>query len=143
MGTSCRVVATVGGLCLAAAMAEHEKTVRRYWQCAEERDWQGFAGVLSPDVVYDLPQTRERVTGREAYVAFNVAYPGEWHVSVRRVVADERGAVSWLDVTVGEETATCISFFTFDGRGLVATVDDFWPEPYEPPARHCEGVDRY
>ena len=124
-------------------MAEHEKTVRCYWACAEDRDWEGFARVLAPSVVYDLPQTRERVTGREACVAFNAAYPGDWHVAVRRVVADERGAATWVDATVGAETSTCLTFFTFDDEGLIATVDDFWPEPYDPPARHSEGVERY
>ncbi|WP_248580798.1 nuclear transport factor 2 family protein [Nocardioides sp. InS609-2] len=123
-------------------MSEHEQTIRRYWQCAEERDWVGFAAVLSPDAVYDMSQTRERVIGRDDYVKFNVDYPGDWHLSVRRVVADERGGASWLDFTVGTETMTGISFFTFDDDGLVAAVDDFWPEPYEQPAR-SDVVERY
>ncbi len=123
-------------------MSHHEQTIRRYWQCAEERDWVGFAAVLSPDVVYDMSQTRERVIGRDDYVRFNVDYPADWHCALRRVVADERGGASWLDFTVGTETMTGISFFTFDDDGLVAAVDDFWPEPYEPPAR-SDVVERY
>ena len=70
-------------------MSGHEQTIRRYWQCAEERDWSGFAEVLSPDVVYDMSQTRERVIGRDAYVRFNQEYPGDWHLALRRVVADD------------------------------------------------------
>ncbi|WP_426241483.1 nuclear transport factor 2 family protein [Nocardioides sp. LHG3406-4] len=123
-------------------MSDHEQTIRRYWQCAEERDWEGFAAVLSPDVVYDMSQTRERVIGRDNYVRFNVEYPGDWHLAVRRVVADERGGASWLDFTVGTETMTGISFFAFDDDGLVAAIDDFWPEPYDPPAR-SDMVERY
>ncbi|WP_295656048.1 nuclear transport factor 2 family protein [uncultured Nocardioides sp.] len=124
-------------------MSGHEQTIRRYWQCAEERDWSGFAEVLSPDVVYDMSQTRERVIGRDAYVRFNQEYPGDWHLALRRVVADDRGATSWLDVTVGGETMTGITFFTFDDDGLVTAVDDFWPEPYDPPAGRPQVVERY
>lgn len=124
-------------------MSEHEQTIRRYWQCAEERDWAGFAEVLSPDVVYDMSQTRERVIGRDAYVRFNQEYPGDWHLAPRRVVADDRGGASWVDVTVGAETTTGITFFTFDHDGLVSAVDDFWPEPYDPPAGRSEVVERY
>lgn len=124
-------------------MSGHEQTIRRYWQCAEERDWSGFAEVLSPDVVYDMSQTRERVIGRDAYVRFNQEYPGDWHLALRRVVADDRGGTSWLDVTVGGETMTGITFFTFDDDGLVTAVDDFWPEPYDPPAGRPQVVERY
>ncbi len=123
-------------------MNEHEQTIRRYWQCAEARDWAGFAAVLSPDVVYDVPQTRERVIGRDHVVRFNADYPGDWHLALRRVVADERSGVSWLDFTVDSQTVTGISFFTFGDDGLVTAVDDFWPEPYDPPARSGV-VERY
>ena len=123
-------------------MTDHAETIRRYWDAAERRDWEGFAATLAPDVVYELPQTRERVRGREAYVRFNEEFPGDWHVTVRRVVADAAGGVAWTDVAVGEERLTGLHFFTFDDDGLVLRVDDFWPEPYEPPPGRSHLVER-
>ena len=117
--------------------------IERYWAVIEARDWPGLAGLLTTDVVYELPQTRERVRGREAYVRFNAEFPGDWHVTVRRVVADGGGGVAWTDVAVGEEQLTGLHFFTFDDDGLVLRVDDFWPEPYEPPPGRSHLVERF
>jgi ketosteroid isomerase-like protein len=46
-------------------------TVRSYWAAAEARDWDNFASLLSPDAVYTLAQSRERIHGVERYLAFN------------------------------------------------------------------------
>ena len=124
-------------------MTDTEATIRRYWECADRRDWDGFAATLSDDVVYEVPQTRERVTGREAYLRFNRDYPGDWRAVVRRVVADGTGGVAWTDFTVGAESMTGLHFFTFDGAGLVTRIDDFWPEPYDPPPGREHLVERF
>ncbi len=124
-------------------MTDHAATVLAYWAAAKARDWDAFAGLLSPDVVYDVPQTRERIVGREAYVRFNQDYPGDWRVRLRRIVADQGGAASWLDFTVRAETMPGISFFGFDDDCLITTVDDFWPEPYDPPPGREHLVERY
>ncbi|MGW7361950.1 nuclear transport factor 2 family protein [Streptomyces sp. NPDC054841] len=124
-------------------MTALRKTVETYWSSAEARDWQAFAATLAEDVVYDLPQTRERIRGKETYLRFNQEYPGDWHVRVQRVVADEEGAVTWIHVTAGLEEMHAINFFTADAEGRISTVTDFWPEPYEPPAGREHLVERY
>ncbi|MEE1940726.1 nuclear transport factor 2 family protein [Streptomyces sp. TRM 70361] len=117
--------------------------IERYWSAAQARDWDAFGALLAPGVVYELPQTRERVRGREACVRFNAEYPGAWRVTVERVVAEERQAVSWTGFTVDGDTVPGLCFFTLDGDGLIDTVTDFWPEPYEPPAGRGHLVERY
>lgn len=119
------------------------KAVETYWSSAGARDWRAFAATLTEDVIYDLPQTRERVRGRASCVRFNREYPGDWHVRVQRIVADEEGAVSWIHVTAGLEEMYGITFFTGDAEGRIRTVTDFWPEPYEPPAGREHLVERY
>lgn len=123
-------------------MSTHADTVRRYWRSAEDRDWDAFAATLAPDVLYEVPQTGERVRGREAYLAFNQAYPGDWHLTLDRLVADEAGAVSWTSFAVDGETMTGLCFFTFDAEGRVHSVADFWPEPYDPPPGREHLVER-
>jgi hypothetical protein len=114
-------------------MTHEEDVVARYWATCEARDWAGFAALLADDVVYELPQTRERIRGRDRYVEFNASYPGDWHVQVERVVGSGRHAASWTRFRVdgGEQPGLC--FFDLDEHGLVARITDFWPEPYEPP----------
>ncbi|MFD0434669.1 hypothetical protein DMH25_35205 [Streptomyces sp. WAC 01325] len=115
-------------------MTDLRKTVERFWAAAEARDWDAFAGTLAENVVYTLPQTRETITGRERYVQFNREYPGDWHLRVERIVAEPGQVVTWLHFTVGLDEMYAISFFTGTDSGRIASITDFWPEPYEPPA---------
>ncbi|MCC9707239.1 nuclear transport factor 2 family protein [Streptomyces sp. MNU76] len=131
------------------ARADLRGTVERFWATAEGRDWVAFAETLAEDVVYELPQTRERIRGRERYVEFNREYPGDWHARIERIVAEPPRpgspgqVVSRTHVTVGLEEMYAISFFTVDEDGRIAAITDFWPEPYEPPAGREHLVERY
>ena len=121
----------------------HADTVRSYWLAAEARDWERFATLLASDIVYTLEQSRERIRGVDRYVAFNRDYPGDWHVTLVRVVADDEAAFSWGRVTVGGEEQVGLTVFTFDDAGSIATVDDFWPAPSEPLAGREHLVERF
>ncbi|MFE5814019.1 nuclear transport factor 2 family protein [Streptomyces sp. NPDC056479] len=122
-------------------MTDLRKTVERFWAAAEARDWDTFAGTLAEDVVYTLPQTRERISGRERYVQFNREYPGDWHLQIERMVAEPGQVVTWLRFTVGLEEMYGISFFT--GTERIGSITDFWPEPYEPPTGRDHLTERY
>ncbi|MDF2270746.1 nuclear transport factor 2 family protein [Streptomyces coacervatus] len=124
-------------------MTDLRKTVETFWASAEARDWDTFAGTLAEDVEYTLPQTRERISGRERYVQFNREYPGDWHLRIERIVAEPGQVVSWVHFTVGLDEMYAISFFTEDGHGRISTITDFWPEPYEPPAGRDHLTERY
>lgn len=120
-------------------------TVENYWTAADLRDWDTFAATLADDVLYDLPQTRERIRGKERYLAFNREYPGDWRVRVERIVADGSGrqaAVRTLFTDGGQESHA-VHFFTFDAQARINGITDFWPEPYEPPAGREHLVERY
>ncbi|MEV0219964.1 nuclear transport factor 2 family protein [Streptomyces sp. NPDC050704] len=119
------------------------KTVESHWAAVEARDWAAFAETLSEDFLYTLPQTRERIRGRETYVRFNQEYPGDWHLRVERIVAEPGQVVSWIHFTVGLEEMYGISFFTGDDQGRILEITDFWPEPYEPPPGREHLVERY
>ncbi len=123
--------------------ADRADTIRDYWRACEARDWAGFAALLSPEVVYEVPQTRERVTGRDAYVRFNAEYPGDWHVIVHLVIGEGEHAASWARFVVDGTESPGLCFFGFDQAGLISQITDFWPEPYEPPADRAHLVQRY
>ena len=90
-----------------------------------------------------MEQSRERIRGVERYVAFNRDYPGDWHVTLVRVIADDEAAFSWGRVAVGGEEQAGLTVFTFDAAGSIATVDDFWPAPSDPLAGREHLVERF
>ncbi len=124
-------------------MSTTRETIEAYWATLEARDWPAFAAVLADDVVYETPQTRERIRGRDAYVRFNVEYPGDWHLTPRRILVDGDEAACWVDVRVGDEPMFAIAFIRVAADGRVREVIDVWPEAYEPPAGREHLVERY
>ena len=74
-------------------MTDGKALVAAFADRLDRRDWAGLAALLAPDVVYELPQTRERIRGRDRYVTFNAEYPGDWHIEPQIVLGDdEHGA---------------------------------------------------
>jgi ketosteroid isomerase-like protein len=125
-------------------MDDARDVVAAYWAAAEARDWATFGGLLAEDVVYEGPQTRERVRGRDAYLRFNAeGFPGDWHVEVQRIVGDGQHAASWIQMSEGGEHYPGLCFFDLDSDGRIARISDFWPTPYELPASRAHLVERY
>lgn len=87
-----------------------KELVERYWQTANNRDWQAFGTLLHEDIVYEIPQTRERIRGRAAYIDFNTTYLGDWTLEIVRLVADQHHAVSQITFRVNNQEQTGISF---------------------------------
>jgi SnoaL-like domain len=119
--------------------------VTAYWAAAETRDWDAVGALVAEDVVYEAPQSRERVRGRQAYVRFNrEGFPGEWHIELVRVVGAERAAASWISMTYANGANQAgISFFEMNPTGEIVRIADFWPEPYQVPASRAHLVERY
>ena len=111
-------------------------------EALDHRDWDAFTAVLSPDVVYEIPQTRERIRGRDRYVRFNAEYPGEWHVEPQLVIGDDHDGCLLFRWTLDDEQLLAVAFFEIDGDRIVK-VTDFWPEPYDPPAGREHLVERF
>lgn len=116
-----------------------------YWSAANDRDWESFGELLAEHVVYEGPQTRERVRGREPYIRFNVeGFPGDWYMVIVRIVGEDKHAASWIAFTNAdgsEQPGLC--FFELDEDGKIARITDFWPDPYELPEGRAHLVERY
>jgi ketosteroid isomerase-like protein len=114
-----------------------------YFERLERRDWDGFAELIAEDVVYEMPQSRERIRGKAAYLQFNQEYPGDWHLDVRRLVCEERFAAAWIDARVGEEWQDACVWLEVSDDNVISRVVDYWPEPYEPPPGRAHLVERW
>jgi ketosteroid isomerase-like protein len=115
--------------------------VETYFATMTARDWDTFETVLSEDVVYELPQTQERITGRDKYLQFNREYPGDWTAVVTRIIVDGTTAAGSMNFTVGDQEMVGLVYFELRD-GLITRITDFWPEPYEPPAGRDHLVER-
>jgi ketosteroid isomerase-like protein len=119
--------------------------VAAYWAAAEARDWDRFGALVAEDVVYEGPQSRERVRGRAAYVRFNAdGFPGDWHLAVERIVSGDRDAASVIQMTYEDgHQQQGLCFFDVGPDGLITRIADYWPDPHEPPANRAALTERY
>ena len=122
--------------------ADAKTLVTAFADRMERRDWEAFAEVLHPDVVYELPQTRERIRGRDSYVTFNAEFPGDWHVEPQVILGDDSDGSMLFRWRLDGEESLAIAFFEVAG-GLITKVTDFWPEPYDPPPGREHLVERW
>lgn len=112
-------------------MTDTRSLVTGFIETLEGRDRKAWSALLHPDVVYEIPQTRERIRGRDRYHRFNREFPGDWRLRVKVAIADEENGVAWFIWELGDaDPADAMVFFTF-ADGLITSVTDFWPEPYE------------
>ncbi len=118
--------------------------VRALWERMEARDWAGVSELLDRDLVLDWPQSGERIPGADRFVAVNREYPGEWHISVQRVVAAGSDAVTEVEVRFAdapERIDRAVSFFVVrDGR--ITAIREFWPDPFPPAPWRAQWVER-
>ena len=114
-------------------VSDAKQLVTAFADRLERRDWVGLAELLHAEVIYEVPQTRERIRGRDRYVQFNAEYPGDWHIAPKVVLGDERDGSLLFEWELDGDQALAIAYFEVDG-GLITKITDFWPEPYDPPA---------
>jgi len=125
-------------------MDETQRTrdvVGRYFATMAGQEWDAFGELLSADVVYEMPQTRERIVGRAKYLQFNREYPGDWTATVTRLIVDGTTAAGSMNFTVGDEEMVGLVYLEL-ADGLITRITDFWPEPYDPPAGREHLVER-
>ncbi|HEY7176240.1 MAG TPA: nuclear transport factor 2 family protein [Micromonosporaceae bacterium] len=123
--------------------ANTRRVVREYVDSLEQRDWSRVSGLVDDHIVYEMPQSRERIRGKARFLQFNQEYPGDWHLRIRYVVADGHHAAALIDARVGDEHQDACAWFAMSDAGLINAITDYWPEPYEPHAERAHLVERY
>lgn len=121
-----------------------EEVVRRWWAAIDRRDWEQAAELLDRRYMEEWPQSRERIVGRENFIAINAGYPGSWAVSLTRVLVDGAQVATEARLTNREDPArtdVAVSFFTLRD-GLIVRQTTWWPEPYEAPVGRERWVER-
>ena len=123
-------------------MTPTRELVLLHWQLANARDWPAFAALLHADMVYEAPQSRERIRGALGYVDFFATWPQPWRAEVLRCIADDDSAMTQISFISSAPPMMGLSLFDVqDGR--IVRVTDYWPDPYEPGPRASKHVQRY
>ena len=108
----------------------------------EDRDWSGLADLLAPDLIYEIPQTRERIRGRDRYLTFNREYPGNWHIEPVVTLGDDHDGALLFRWSLAGQSSLAVAFFEVN-RDRITKITDFWPEPYDPPSGRDHLVERW
>ena len=116
--------------------------IEKYWNAVNNRDWSTFLNLVAEDIVYDLPQTRERIHGSVDFKEFNETYPGDWTLSIKSLVSDQNQAASIISFLDNGEQQTGITFFEIR-NDRIQKITEYWPTPYQPPPRNYDGIERY
>ena len=114
--------------------------VERLWQLFDARDFEAAGALLHDDFTCEWPQSRERIRGRENYVAINQNYPGTWSIAIRRLIAEGDQVASEVVMTYAEQVVPAVSFFELHDGKIIRQVD-YWPEPYPAPAGRAQWVE--
>lgn len=123
--------------------ADHAALIEEFWRRMNTNDFSYAAQLCSEQLVVEWPQSGERILGRRNFALINEQYPahGPWRFTVRRVVSDERGGVSDVEVTDGAVDAQAVTFFEIED-GEISRMVEYWPEPFEPADWRVEWTER-
>jgi ketosteroid isomerase-like protein len=122
----------------------NRRVVEALWRRFDAADF-AVGDLLHDDFVGEWPLSRERIRGRENFIAVNAHYPGRWRIRVERMVVSEEDSVvvtvaALTNAEHAAETAQAVSFFELrDGR--IARLTEYWPELYEAPAWRAKWVE--
>ena len=108
--------------------------VTEFFRRMNTNDFQSAGLMLSDDYILEWPQSKERIRGRNNFVAMNKEYPANerWQFTIIRIVGNATEAVSDVTVTDGTQVARAITFTTVQQGKIVKQVE-FWPDNYAAP----------
>ncbi|HEX8972912.1 nuclear transport factor 2 family protein [Oryzihumus sp.] len=87
-----------------------------------------------PDFVMEMPQSGERIRGREGLRRMQESFPGGGpEFTLRRVVGSGRVWVAEADGRYGEEHWQVVVVLELDADGRIARETRYYPQPFEAP----------
>lgn len=115
--------------------------VEALWAAFDRFEFEAVGTLLHDDFVFEMPQSGERIRGRDSFIAMNRHYPGQWRITIHKLIASGTEIVTEIRATYGDQTATAVSFFTIED-GKIIHVREYWPDPFDAPAWRAQWVER-
>ena len=115
--------------------------VENFWHVMATNDFAAASLLLSPDFEYYMPQTREYLSGRDAFVGLNETYPaqGPWSFDIVSLIAERDRVVSEEQESDTNLQAVALTFHTVR-EGLILRQIEYWPDDYDAPQARSKWV---
>jgi hypothetical protein len=98
--------------------------------------------VRRPDVVIEMPQSHERIRGRDALRTMQEMFPAPAPVITLRNVTGARHVwVAEADIDYGGDRSQAVIILELDSHGLIARETRYYPQPFDAPAWRAELVE--
>jgi ketosteroid isomerase-like protein len=122
---------------------QNKKTVEGIFKAMAAGDWDELLASFHDDVVVEWPQTRERMTGKNACLTVFQNYPGgPPQLEVKRLSSDGDLVVAEGEVKYPDGSLwTIASVFTFEGDKVKREVD-YFGQVMDAPGWRAEWVTR-
>ncbi len=124
------------------------------WQHFHAREWEAARSLLSDEFEAVWPQSREKISGADNFIALNRAYPGRGEIQVQdsRYGYDQWEHIHEVTTTVEikwekpdgtNEELYAVSFFEIDHDGLIQSAVEYWADTYSAPEWRRQFVEVY
>ncbi len=97
--------------------------------------------IRHPDYVMEMPQSGERIRGRDAMRAMQEAFPAPPTVRLRRVVGAGRVWVVEGVNDYGDDVWHVVLTLELDGDGRIVRDTRYYAKPFEPPSWRARWVE--
>jgi ketosteroid isomerase-like protein len=105
---------------------QNHQTVAQLWEAFELRDWEAVRALLAENLVVEWPHSGERFVGAVNFIEMNRRHPApNWHIAVKRIVAEGDTVVSEVWVPTDAQPAFVTSFFEMN-EGRIARIVEYW-----------------
>lgn len=122
-------------------MNTSEILIKLHWELANNKNWEKFAEILSDDLKYNVPQTKEWIDSGVGYLEMFRTWPGPWHAEITNLVCQANKGICIINFITNKNVEVGVSVFEIQDN-KIARVTDYWPAPYEPPERKTKFIRR-
>ncbi len=106
-----------------------------YGGLSPEREY----GLRRPDFVLEMPQSRERIRGRDPLRKMQEAFPAPAPaITLRKVTGARHVWIAEADIDYGGDRSQTVVIFELDDQGLITSETRYYPQPFEAPAWRAE-----
>ena len=113
-----------------------------FWRCFDERRFRDALPLLSEDFEAHWPNTRERIRGRENFIALNESYPGAWRCTVRRIDECANTVMTVTEISDGDTGLFAVSFLEVR-EGQIVAAEEYFADNVCPPYDRSALAERY
>lgn len=125
----------------ARAEGRNREVLLRFWELAEQKDWDAASLLVHPDVTMSWPQSGERFTGRDnALAAMRATEEKPEMAGEPRIVGSGDVWVTAVPLRYGDEVYHYVGVFELE-NGVIRRTTEYFGAPFPPQAARARFAD--